>query len=437
MRSIVRRVTTPAVAAVLLIALAGCSSVLDLRLRPSGDPLATTAAAPPTQVAAPLLTGMSLAGALDYSAQKGITLSAQDASAAARDVRYPELWIVVSQDRGVGEVAMSDEVITVAVLKRDETTYSSDTLADASAMTGRNRLMIDFVGMDLGDARAAAEENDLFILDEDDASGDDRSVWLASNWVVVAQDVPPGGWETTVTLLVLKDGESTDDMPPAVLDPHDSEMTFVGVVTGYEDGDWGGDGSVVVDGAPIELDLISPFGSRCLDTVDDSAAYAERERQLPIGTTVIVERSSLSNDRGFIHIEAAFDPANRFSNSVNEQLVRSGFWAPDDTAILNSSPAPDGTVTFYDINVAPGYLNPVQALYVPAIVAAGNEVLVVPVGGMIECATQATTTQAEFAARAAETEERMRLWEEEYQRRLASGYYSCRDGDGDGVCYER
>ena len=50
---------------------------------------------------------------------------------------------------------------------------------------------------------------------------------------------------------------------------------------------------------------------------------------------------------------------------------------------------------------------------------------------------QAATTQAEFAARAAETEERMRLWEEEYQRRLASGYYSCRDGDGDGVCYER
>jgi len=334
-------------------------------------------------------------------------------------------------------VGMSDEVITVEVVKRDEVTYTSEVLDDASLMDGRNRLMIDLVGMDLADARAIVDENDLYILDEEDASGDNRSVWLASNWVVVGQDVAPGAWESGVSLLVLKDGESTDAVPAPLPDPHENEMTFVGVVNGYVDGDWGGEGSVLIDGAPIELDLISPYGSRCLDAVDDASAYAERDRLLPIGTRVIVERSSLSDDRGFVHIEAQFDPANRFSNSVNEQLVSSGYWAPDDTAILNSSPAPDGTVTFYDINEAPGYLNPVQALYVPAIVTAGNTVLVTPVGGMIECASQAATTQAEFAARAAETEERMRLWEEEYQRRLASGYYSCRDGDGDGVCYER
>lgn len=397
----------------------------------------TPTAEPPTYEVVPLLLGMSADHAIELLASTGLGATVSDKTIADRTVEHPEQWVVVEQSPAPGEAIRSDVSISMEVVKRDEIWKDDLTLLPADAIESRrNQVMIDFVGMNLSTARDEASEQDIYILDEEDATGDDRSVWIASNWVVVGQDVAPGTvFEASVRLTVVKTGEAEDPVQPEWIDEHVNESTFFGTVTGYGEGSWG-DAAVLIDGLPIVLDYIDPYGAACIERIsDDSRALAARDELLPIGARVVVIRIEPHKDDAFVHLVDEFDPADRFAESVNEQLVRTGYWIPDGIAVRNNFEVTHGTGV-YELTDATGYLNPIQAMYAPRIIEAANGVLAEPVGGVVDCVAQAVEYQALLAQWEAEWAEQRRLWEIEYQRRLAAGYYSCRDGDGDGVCYE-
>jgi hypothetical protein len=302
-----------------------------------------------------------------------------------------------------------------------------------------------FIGMNLADAREEAERVGVHLKDEDDR--DNRIVWVASNWTVVAQDTPAGSDErggTYVRVRVLKNDEVDQALIAADdVDVHRDQRVFSGRVTGYPRDAGRSTSAVSVDGVGLSLDMVSPLAPGCGSPVDGGlgAATAELEKNLPIGQRVLVVMSEQGQDEAFLHVlsDTSNDPAVAPpGDSVNERLVRSGWWVPAGGAIDGGV----GVSGYADTAVA---LRPYElrgsddtqaAAYAPLIAAAGNDAVTQYIGTVGECHRAAEAELEAERIRWAENErERDRIIAEAEWRANQPVY--CRDGDGDGICNER
>jgi len=247
-----------------------------------------------------------------------------------------------------------------------------------------------------------------------------------------------------IDFTVMKTGESPDAVARYLADdPHIDESRFTGLVTGYGDeGDLGAR-TVMVDSAIVNLDLIAPIADGCGIELQAGLEQARLAKQdlLPVGAPVLVVRSEDHDDDGFVHLgeESANDPVHSLAadGSVNESLVRTGWWTPntidfDGGFVANRS---DG-VAFVAFTPGPS-LSAVQLQYAGPIAAAATTAVGAKQTGLGMCRALAESDASAWLKTLAESEERTRQWTLEYEKRVKEGYYSCRDGDGDGICHER
>jgi len=229
-----------------------------------------------------------------------------------------------------------------------------------------------------------------------------------------------------------------------------SEGESLGLVTGYAklSGDFGDDRqtTIYVDDVAVELDLIWPYSAHCVERelVQDkafSSAQDALQKLLPLGTYVLVVKSGYEKGewvadrrKAFVHVldrDSKRPISTPPARSVNEQLVLTGFWVPFEKG-FEFDYYTYGAV-YGEFNV--DYLSEKQEEYAPLILAAGNEARSNQVGAMPVCNVLAINYLVDgfYGALSAfrDNEEEDRLWWIKYRSS------SCRDGDGDGVCYER
>jgi hypothetical protein len=301
-----------------------------------------------------------------------------------------------------------------------------------------------FVGMSLTEAKETGEELGLRIYEED-ASEEDRSVWVSSNWVVVAQDDPPGTFAEEgdqVFLRILKRDEVTTEVEDGRRNEllHTNERLFTGVVTGYRQEDHQGPSTVYIDDRPVELDLIAPVAPLCADpsSAGTVEALAALKVALAIGQRVLVVMSDPDTDGGFVHVlpDGANEPETaRPAGSANEQLLRSGWWVPEGLM--------GGPGLYGDWNAPAAYepyrhapsANSVYNEYAPLLAAAAEETAVNYVAGAGDCRRAAEAEAEEWRRSAVDTAESVERYRREQEQRRNQGTY-CRDGDGDGICNE-
>ncbi len=221
-----------------------------------------------------------------------------------------------------------------------------------------------------------------------------------------------------------------------------SEGNFVGRVTGYEKPSEGfyEATTIYVDEKRIELDLIWPYYASCIEnrTLQEKSLASAREAlevTLPIGSMVLVVSSGPKiSPLSFVH-KIDSDSGKPYRDppleSVNELLVLTGFWVPFEKGFEFDEYTYGATYGVFN----PDYLSTKQQEYAPIILRAGNKARSEKTGSMPICATLAINESLKkFYLGLAFSRE------DEEQRRLAaikSRSSSCRDGDGDGVCYER
>ncbi|MCT7356006.1 PASTA domain-containing protein [Streptomyces sp. 15-116A] len=92
----------------------------------------------------------------------------------------------------------------------DTETTESDTADDADAGTAETAELPDLVGLDLQAAQDEAQAAGFYVLDDQDASGQNRLQVLDRNWTVCSQEPEAGTHptDTQVTLFAVKDTES-------------------------------------------------------------------------------------------------------------------------------------------------------------------------------------------------------------------------------------
>lgn len=304
--------------------------------------------------------------------------------------------------------------------------------------SGKDFFMPQLVGLSLDAISAISDELD-FEVNEEDASEDDRVAWIKKNWTVVSQDPKMGTPMKAgehVDISVLKNAEAVDAVEEFLeTDTHSWEKRFVGEVTSVDEPL----SMITVDEAWVDLDLIGVMTDSC--EVSDNVyeqAIAMKEVLLPVGSRVLVVRSEPNSDSGFVHLlESPDDLTSPPSDSINEALVRTGWWGPKWNA-FDGGFAGGGSAGWATSDFVPkAELTATQTEYAPLIAGAANKGVADLVGGLGLCRLFAERNLAEHTAYIAESEERLRLFKIEIDRRIREGYYSCRDGDGDGVCYER
>lgn len=310
--------------------------------------------------------------------------------------------------------------------------------------TLRNDLRLpQFVGMNLAEARDEAKRVGIRLSEDDDR--DNRLVWVASNWTVVSQNEPAGkdaDEGAIVRVTVLKHDEvDRSQIADDTVDHHRDERIFTGRVTGYPRAENNDTAAVSVDGAELSVAMVSPLAPGCGSPMDAGldAAIAELEKNLPIGQRVLVVMSNQRKNDAFLHVlsDTSNDPAvSPPGDSVNERLVRSGWWVPSlaDGGVGLSGYA-DSAVAFtpYRVYFDEGTQG---AAYTPLIEAAGNETATQYVGAVGECHRAAEAELEAERIRWAENERERERYRLELERRANEPVY-CVDGDGDGVCFER
>jgi len=354
-------------------------------------------------------------------------------------IRVPFIVLVISAFTLTGCVTMptpavpdtstTPEVAAVDVMELGEREYFP-------LPQGKDFRMPLLVGTTFGAVGDIAEELD-FRIKYEDASEKDRVAWFRNNWTVVSQD-PVAGTPMEegnfVDVLVLKTDEAADAVADFLKqDRHRYEKRFTGTVTSI------GPilGTFTVDDVEVKLDFIDLITDGCAWEGRGQASAAQNE-VIWRGANVLVVRSDDGGPEGFMHVlKTADDLANVPAGSVNEALVRTGRWMPaesrfDDGFIENSIEG-ISTAEF----VPQSEITGVQRSYAPLIAAAGNEGVASYLTGLGLCRANAEARVAKQRADRAESAEQQRLWSIEIDRRIREGYYGCRDGDGDGVCYER
>ena len=290
-----------------------------------------------------------------------------------------------------------------------------------------------FIGMTYGQALSAAGKIDFSVYAED-AADEDRNPHYDS-WTVVSQEPSPG--ESTRGGARLKVLPNTDAGPlvtaALAFDPHLEEERFTGVVAGYGENGLN-QRTVVVDRAEIQLDMVAPISGACDAGVLGVESQRAKERVVPIGANVLVVMSEEGEDRGFLHPwpEEVEPPAA----SINEMLVRSGWWQPDGSAFDGGFEVNHPEVASVPYTVGTGPSTGAELIYAPLIAAAGSEGNPVPSGWVRGLPGHCGCRCRELRRIQGGIRQAHRGWEAKYQRRVEAGYYTCRDGDGDGFCNE-
>lgn len=390
---------------------------------------------------APPVVGMNLANAQLFAKKYGVKISYKDHSDAKREVKYPEQWHIVSQSLEPGTKLKKNKKISVTVLKHGENLENIAAMKPADIANATNNVMLNLVGLNLKEAHERVEAENLYILEETDGTGENRSVFRKSSWTVVAQDTPPGKTERGVTLTIKKNKEVQKNDLQKTWDQQDLFVSaYFGKVTGYETDTYIGSNEkniVVVDKTPVELDLISPYPSACFFSADDKTSQTTKSKTLPVNTEVLVRFKSSNEKIGFIHNLKQIRFENLPQNSANELLVETGDWVPNHYGFQDSDVVSGNTVVYQPLEDWSGFLTETEIPYALLILQAGTEVRTNPVGGVVTCLEQVAAMQENRRQLEIESKEARRQWDLEYERRKAAGWYSCRDGDGDGYCNER
>lgn len=115
----------------------------------------------------------------------------------------------VTESRTVVEQAPEPQNEPVKKRKRKERRESATPTAEAPAEGGSIEVP-NLVGADHQLAQDTLQSVGLYLIAEEDCTGQDRILIWDRNWTVVEQDPPPGtlvSEDTTVTLCSKKDGE--------------------------------------------------------------------------------------------------------------------------------------------------------------------------------------------------------------------------------------
>lgn len=389
----------------------------------------------------PFVEGMALDQAVKVLNASGLDATFFDASPLKQKIEKLSDWIVTEQPEPGTEYPRNQSIRLGALRKGDPT--ESDATKFQFELSREDPIAPNFVGMNLAEVKDVAEKTEMYLF-VDDASPEDRSVFNSSNWEVVKQDRRPGALmsQNSMHLTVQKIGEKYADAPQK--DLHIGEMQFYGTIEGYEAESTSLFGPpeinfVIVDGAQIALDLISPYTYGCLDAGDIELADKDKKTLLPIGTKVRVVRTDQENEElGVIHLVENDNLLDPFRNSANQKLVERGFWIP--TQSTNYSEVSYSSKTRYKI--VNEYHTPLQRKYLEIIVKKATTARIAKVGGQKTCFAMTLRYEAQerVAAAARKKEEERWARELERQRRLWEEAHSCaggaRDGDGDGICNE-
>ncbi|MFE5189196.1 PASTA domain-containing protein [Streptomyces sp. NPDC056628] len=94
--------------------------------------------------------------------------------------------------------------------KQDTSTPETDADAPADEAEAETATLPDLVGQDLQAAQDEAQAAGFYVLDDQDASGQQRLQVFDRNWTVCSQEPEAGTHptDTPVTLYAVKDGES-------------------------------------------------------------------------------------------------------------------------------------------------------------------------------------------------------------------------------------
>jgi beta-lactam-binding protein with PASTA domain len=191
------RTTVAALAGTALLALTGCgaATVSDKPAAPRTTPATPTPATPSkattpsktTETASlPSMTGKGLQYAQDQAQAAGFYgLTSHDALGRGRMQAFDRNWKVCSQTPAAGKHA-TDTKIDFATVKLEEECPSKD----AGTPQAAGSTMPDFQGKSVKAAREALDSG--YSITVHDATGQNRIVFMESNWQICTQNPTPG-----------------------------------------------------------------------------------------------------------------------------------------------------------------------------------------------------------------------------------------------------
>lgn len=391
----------------------------------------------------PFVTGMRGDLALTKIEEYGLKASIEDYGSLDRHVEEPADWTIVSQPEPGLQFDRGHSVTLFAMNLDDRFDFLGDIESlKKMELTGGYQVLPNFRGMSLDNAIKKLESMGLRDY-SDDASPEDRSIYLASNWIVVEQGDPSGSLVEpgrTIVLRALKRGE---DYQPEVVEReiHWQETQWYGKVTANQkDREMFSSnlGYIQIDGLDFDLDLIDVLDDSCEIKNLDEIAVKEKLSLLPLGTEVRVVQTS--HDEIVLHIVQFDNLSKPLDNSVQELLVKTGYWVSADYRVDDPQLGFDSKGIFM-LDEDP-YIHGLEFKYLQILVAVTNEALKAKVGGLKNCHMTSVKYEKEQARLQAEWD----AWSREYERThpwLFGGWGggSCaggaRDGDGDGICNER
>jgi hypothetical protein len=441
-----RQIGTLLFALFLVISFSGCTGQApDTKKEASNleEPVIVASVIPEGYGVVPYVKGMKGDLALKIIQEYGLTASIEDYGSLERVVEEPSDWTIVSQPEP-GVQYERGHKISLFAMNLDDTL---DFLGDIESLkkmelTEGYKVLPNFRGMSLAKAKEILDAMGLREY-SDDASLENRSIYIDSNWVVADQDDPSGSLVElgrTIILRVLKTGEK---FKPVIekREIHWQETQWYGKVTGNvkEREMFSSNlGYVQIDGLNFDLDLIDVLDDSCQVENLDEIAVREKLSLLPVGTEVRVAQTS--GDKVVLHLSKGDDLSRPLDNSVQEQLVKMGYWIADDYRIDDPSLGFDSK-SIFKIEEDP-YIDGLAFKYLQILVETSNQALKNRIGGLNNCYITSVKYEKEQARIRAEWE----AWSREYERTHPwffggwGGGGSCaggaRDGDGDGICNE-
>ncbi len=137
---------------------------------------------PAEKATVPDFTGMGLQSAQDTAQEAGFYgLTSHDSLGRGRLQAFDRNWQVCTQNLKAGKAVSMDTELDFGAVKLEEDCPKEDQ-AEPTAAGGK---MPDFVGKSVKAARAALDDSTSITVE--DASGDDRFVFVESNWKVCTQ----------------------------------------------------------------------------------------------------------------------------------------------------------------------------------------------------------------------------------------------------------
>jgi beta-lactam-binding protein with PASTA domain len=158
----------------------------------SSEPAASPMVSPSVKAEAETVTlpnfvGMGLQSAQDAAQEKGFyALDSHDSLGRARHQILDRDWKVCSQNYAAGKTVPADTTLDFGAVKLDETCPAKE----KAAPTAAGDTMPNFVGESVKAARSALDSSTSITVN--DASGDDRMVFVESNWQVCTQSPKAG-----------------------------------------------------------------------------------------------------------------------------------------------------------------------------------------------------------------------------------------------------